>query len=178
MKKYLILFLSIIALTVSSCSKPDPENMQFLGNYSGKLVSRTTITIYNENESDVSDMNLTMNLTAGSQDNQIVANCVAYGQNFTMTGTITDNKIVFAPATIDVSLSDFISINLPIVNTLDASVNVTFNYNATLMHDDLLNVDYLYLDGKTNGNITAQAIGIPMTFPLTGTSIGRVNKVG
>ena len=178
MKKYLILALSIIALAVSSCSKPDPENMQFLGNYSGKLVSRTTITFYTEHESDVSDMNLTMNLVVGAQDNQVVANCVAYGQNFSMTGIVSENKIVFDPATIDVALTDFISINLPIINTLDASANITFNYSATLMHDNLLNVDYLYLDGTTNGNITAQALGIPVTFPLNGTSVGRVNKVG
>lgn len=152
--------------------------MQFLGNYSGKLVSRTTITFYTEHESDVSDMNLTMNLVAGAQDNQVVANCVAYGQNFSMTGIVSENKIVFDPATIDIALTDFISINLPIINTLDASVNITFNYSATLMHDNLLNVDYLYLDGTTNGNITAQALGIPVTFPLNGTSVGRVNKVG
>ena len=61
-------------------------------------------------------------------------------------------------------------------NIADASVTLTFDYTGTLLHDNLLNKDYLQLDGKTNGNLTVKIIGVPVTCPITGTSIGRVNR--
>ncbi len=183
MKKHLVIALCCIAMIFSACSKPeDPVNEQFLGNYSGKLVTRSTITFpWNDSESDISDMDLTMGLVAGNDDNQVVANCTAYGQNFVMNGTINDGTITFASATITAAASEILSAALlelipNLSNLADATVTMTFDYTGTLMHDNLLNKDYLQLDGKTNGNLTVKILGVPVTCPINGTSIGRVNR--
>ena len=182
MKKYFAIAICCIAMIFSACTKPeDTVNEQFLGNYSGKLVTRSTITFPWDSESDISDMNLTMSLVAGEQDNQVVANCTAYGQNFTMTGTVNDGTITFASATITAAASEILNAaflnQFPnLSNVADATVTMTFDYTATLMHDEFLNKDFLYLDGKTNGNLTVKILGLPVTCPIRGTSIGRVNK--
>lgn len=183
MKKYFVIAICCIAMMFSACTKPEePVNEQFLGNYSGKLVTRSTITFpWDDSESDISDMDLTMNIVAGNENNTIVANCTAYGQNFVMNGTIDNGTITFAPATITAAASEILNaalLNLipNLSNLADANVTMTFDYTATMMHDNLLNKDYLQLDGKTNGNLTVKILGVPVACPINGTSIGRVNK--
>lgn len=183
MKKYFAIAICCITILFSACSKPEnPINEQFFGNYSGKLITRSTITFpWNDSESDISDMNLTMNIVAGDENNAVVANCTAYGQNFVMNGTIDNGTITFAPATIAASASEILSaalLNLipNLSNLADATVTMTFNYTSTLMHDNLLNKDYMQLDGKTNGNLVVKILGVPVSCPINGTSIGRVNK--
>lgn len=183
MKKYFAIVLCCITIMFSACIKPEnPVNEQFIGSYNGRLLTKSTITFpWNDSESDLSDMNLYMNLTAGNEGNAVVANCTAYGQNFVMNGTINNGIITFAPATITAAASEILSAALfnlipNLSNLADATVTLTFDYTATLMHDNILNIDYLQLNGTTNGRLTASVLGIPATFPITGTSIGRVNK--
>ena len=183
MKKYFAIAICCIAMIFSACTKPeDPVNEQFLGNYSGKLVTRSTISFpWNDSESDISDMDLTMNIISGNENSTVVANCTAYGQNFVMNGTISEGVITFSPATITAAASEILSAALlniipNLSNLADATVTMTFEYTATLMHDELLNKDYLQLNGKTNGNLMVTILGVPATCPIRGTSIGRVNK--
>lgn len=126
-------------------------------------------------------MDLSINITPGDEANQVNASCVAYGQSFTMCGAIADGKVTFEPVTISIAASQILNIefleNHHLSDIIDATVELTYSYTGEMMHDDLLNVDYLYLDGTNNGELSISIFGLPASCPIDGTAKGRVNKI-
>lgn len=189
MKKHFVLAICCFALFFSSCNKTDDPNgnndnptyENYVGNYSGKLATYTKITFPWDSESDINTMDLSMSITPGNEDNQVNASCVAYGQTFSMTGSIADGKVTFEPVTISVAASQILNIefleNLHLSDIVDATVELTYNYTGEMMHDNLLNVNYLYLDGTNSGKLIINILGLPTSCPINGTAKGRVNRI-
>ena len=193
MKNYLALAICCFAIIFSSCNKTDDPNnpnnngndpivANFVGNYSGKLATVTKISFPWNTETDLNTLDFTMNLTPSSESNKVNAHCTAYGQTFNTVGTITNDRVKFEPSSVSVSASSILhldSLNIGDYNIsqfLNANVDLTFDFSGQMKHDAILNVDYLYLDGTTYGALTPTVI-IPVTFPINGTAIGRVNKI-
>ena len=98
-----------------------------------------------------------------------------------MTGSIADGKVTFEPVTISVAASQILNIefleNLHLSDIVDATVELTYNYTGEMMHDNLLNVNYLYLDGTNSGKLIINILGLPTSCPINGTAKGRVNRI-
>src|SRR5574344_198906 len=89
-RHFVIIALCSIVLSLTSCIKP--ANESFVGTYKGTLITTYTINVQGNYETNVEDTDFTIAIAQGDKRDEVIATCSAYGQNFTLNGTVDDDQ--------------------------------------------------------------------------------------
>ncbi len=165
-RHFVIIALCSIVLSLTSCIKP--ANESFVGTYKGTLITTYTINVQGNYETNVEDTDFTIAIAQGDKRDEVIATCSAYGQNFTLNGTVDDDHVMFDPCTINTSVSDLFENEIPILGSLTTQVDHTIEISGTLDEEN----NYLVIDGNVFGTITATILTQIAAFPYTGTVKG------
>ena len=160
MKKALAIALCVLAVCFASCNKEKP-NQQFVGNYHGNVTANLTIAALNTTmPMEPTDMEMTMNITAGAKDDEIVAVCTIQEETRTLNGIVSGNDVDFDPLIIN-------------ENVEGSQINITIDLNGTLA-GTVLNVNGTITG---SGTIIYDDFSTPIPVTLTGTASGALNKL-
>ena len=160
MKKALAIILCVVAVCFASCNKEKP-NQKFIGNYNGDVTAEYKLSALGYDlDGDPLETNLTMVISAGQKDDQVVAICTIEDESRTVNGTVTDNFVDFDPLVINEDIEG-------------SQVNITVDLNGTL-NDNVMNVTGT-LAGS--GTIIYEEFPTPIPFTMTGTVNGALNKL-
>ena len=162
MKKALAIILCAVAVCFASCNKEPEEkpNQRFVGNYSGDVTANFNISALGQAvPMEPVEMPMTMSITAGSNDNEIVAICTIQEEARTLTGTVNGDAVDFSPLVINENIEG-------------SQVNITIDLDGNKVSENTLNVA-----GNMSGEGTLLVEGYPIPVTMTGTASGVLNKL-
>lgn len=162
MKKALAIILCVVAVCFASCNKEPEEkpNQRFIGNYQGNVTIDFTISALGQVlPMEPVETPMAMNITAGSNDNEIVAICTIQEEARTLNGTVNGDAVDFSPIDINENIEG-------------SQVNITIDLDGNKVNENTLNISGS-LSG--DGNYNADGLSIPVT--MTGTASGVLNKL-
>ncbi len=161
MKKALAIILCVVAVCFASCNKEKP-NQKFVGNYQGDVTANFTITALGQVlPMDPVEMPMTMNITAGTNDDEIVAICTIQEETRTLNGTVNGDAVDFSPLVINEDIEG-------------SQVNITIDLDGNKVNENTLNVGGSI---SGDGNIITDDIPMPIPVTMTGTASGVLNKL-
>lgn len=161
MKKLFIIAMCLVSLGLASCNK-EKENEKFIGNYAGTISGDVVMTTPLMEEPFVLEdqgFDVSLLLTAGGQDDEVVASVDLDGEIFSVKGLCNGTHVDFDPFSQNVAVE-----------------GQDMNFLVNLKGD--LNGNNLDVAGnvKAEGSITLEDFPIPIPVVVTADMTGTLIK--